>query len=126
MGQALPSIAREELREKLERGEHLVLVDALAPMAYAHSHLPGAINLPPEWVDERAPRQIPDRDVEVVVYCSSSTCDSSVEVGERLVELGYRNVRHYKEGKRDWVEAQLPVEGRAQARRRQRERSRPA
>ena len=126
MDTVLPPIGREELRRKLERGDAFVLVDALAPMAFAHSHLPGAINLPPDWVDERAPRQIPDRDVEVVVYCESPTCESSVEVGERLVELGYRQVRHYEGGKRDWVEAQLPVEGRALGRRRRRERSRPA
>jgi rhodanese-related sulfurtransferase len=113
MGETLPLIGRDELRQKLERGEPFVLVDALAPMAYAHSHLPGAVNLPPEWVDERAPRRIPDHDTEVVVYCSSATCESSVEVGVRLLELGYRNVRHYREGKRDWIEAQLPVEGRA-------------
>jgi rhodanese-related sulfurtransferase len=125
MGTALPAIGREELRQKLERGDPFVLVDALAPMAYAHSHLPGAINLPPEWVDERAPRQIPDRDVEVVVYCASPTCESSVEVGERLLELGYHHVRHYEGGKRDWVEARLPVEGRA-TRRPRRERSHQA
>jgi rhodanese-related sulfurtransferase len=84
-------------------------VDALAPMSFAHSHLPGAINLPPEWVDERGPSRIPDRNAEIVVYCSSSTCESSAQVGERLLELGYRNVRHYVEGKRDWVEAGLPL-----------------
>jgi rhodanese-related sulfurtransferase len=88
-----------------------VLVDALAPMSYAHSHLPGAINLPPEWVDERGPRRIPELDAEIVVYCASSTCDSSVDVGNSLVELGYRNVRHYVGGKSDWVEAGLPLEG---------------
>ena len=118
MGETLPLIGRDELRQKLEQGEPFVLVDALAPMAYAHSHLPRAVNLPPEWVDERAPRRIPDYDTEVVVYCSSATCESSIEVGERLLELGYRNVRHYREGKRDWIEAQLPVEGRATRRRR--------
>jgi len=87
-----------------------VVVDALAPMSFAHSHLPSAINLPPEWVDERGPSRLPDRKAEIIVYCSSSTCDSSAQVGERLVELGYGNVRHYVEGKRDWVEAGLPLE----------------
>jgi rhodanese-related sulfurtransferase len=106
-----PPISREELHAKIERGDAFVLIDALAPMSFAHSHLPGAINLPPEWVDERGPRRIPDLDTEVVVYCTSSTCDSSVLVSERLIELGYRNVRHYVEGKSDWLEAGLPLEG---------------
>jgi rhodanese-related sulfurtransferase len=107
----LAPINRDQLRQKIDDGDEFVLVDALAPMSYAHSHLPGAINLPPDWVDERGPRRIPDLDAEIVVYCASSTCDSSVEVGNRLVELGYRNVSHYVGGKSDWVEAGLPLEG---------------
>jgi rhodanese-related sulfurtransferase len=104
-------ITREQLWQRIESGDELVLVDALAPMSFAHSHLPGAINVPPEWVDERGPGRIPDLDTEVVVYCATSTCDSSVIVGNRLVELGYRNVSHYVGGKRDWQEAGLPFEG---------------
>jgi rhodanese-related sulfurtransferase len=107
----LPEISREELWERIDRGDELVIVDALAPMSFAHSHLPRAINLPPEWVDERGPQRIPDLDAEVVVYCASTTCDSSEQVGNRLVELGYRNVRHYAGGKKDWVDAGLPLEG---------------
>ena len=107
---ALPEISREELWERIDGGGDLVVVDALAPMSFAHSHLPGAINLPPEWVDERGARRIPDVEAEVVVYCASATCDSSVEVGSRLVELGYQNVRHYVGGKKDWVDAGLPLE----------------
>jgi rhodanese-related sulfurtransferase len=107
----MKEMTREELWQRIESGDEFVLVDALAPMSFAHSHLPGAINLPPEWVDERGSRRIPDLDTEVVVYCATSTCDSSVLVGNRLVELGYRNVSHYAGGKRDWIEAGLPVEG---------------
>jgi rhodanese-related sulfurtransferase len=104
-------ISRERLWRKLERGDEFVLVDALPPLAYAASHLPGAISIPPDDVTARARRRIPDLDTEVVVYCASSTCDSSLVVADRLVELGYRNVRHYAEGKLDWVEAGLPLEG---------------
>jgi rhodanese-related sulfurtransferase len=107
----LPQISRDELQGKVEAGDRLVIVDALAPMSFARSHLPGAINLPLEWVDDRGPRKIPDLDMEVVVYCVDADCDSSVLVAERLIELGYRNVRHYPGGKREWVEAGLPLEG---------------
>jgi rhodanese-related sulfurtransferase len=109
---ALPRIGREELRERMERSDGLVLVDALSPTSYAMSRLPGAINLPPDAVDEWAPRRIPDLGAEVVVYCMDADCDSSVVVARRLIELGYRDVRHYAEGKQDWVEAGLPLERR--------------
>jgi rhodanese-related sulfurtransferase len=108
---ALREISRDELRRKIEQGGDFVLVDALAPMSYAHSHLPGAINLPPEWVDERGPQRLPDPSVEIVVYCADVTCDSSEIVGSRLVELGYRHVLHYRGGKREWIDAGLPLEG---------------
>jgi rhodanese-related sulfurtransferase len=107
----LARVTREELWEKIQRGDDFVLVDALSPMSYAVSHLPGAIHIPPGSVDYRAPRAIPDLGAEVVVYCSSATCDSSVEVANRLIELGYRNVVHYADGKDAWKEAGLPLEG---------------
>ena len=96
----------------LESGDELVLIDALAPMSYAHSHLPGAINIPPERVDDEVRRRIPDLSTDVVVYCANEACESSVMVGERLLALGYRSVRHYAGGKDEWREANLPLEGR--------------
>jgi rhodanese-related sulfurtransferase len=110
MSSTLVCVSREDLREKIEGGEEFALVDALSPMSYAMSHLPGAISMPPERVDELASRRIPDRSTEVVVYCADVTCDSSVIVANRLIELGYRDVRHYAEGKRDWAGAGLPLE----------------
>jgi rhodanese-related sulfurtransferase len=111
MQTALPRIDRESLREKIDNGDELVLVDALSPMSFAASHLPGAVNITPEWVDGRARQHIPGLETEIVVYCQNVDCESSVLVANRLLELGYRNVRHYTEGKSDWVEAGLPLEG---------------
>ena len=114
MPSSAPEIApltREELWQKQQRGDRFVLIDALPPMSYAASHLPGAVNVPPEAVDERAARTIPSADAEVVVYCSSESCDSSLIVARRLVELGYLNVRHYAGGKSDWMAAGLALAG---------------
>jgi rhodanese-related sulfurtransferase len=105
----LNTISRDELRRKIEDGDPFVLVDALSPMSFAHSRLPGAINIPPERV-EAAPRLIPERSTDIVVYCMNSDCDSSVTVATRLVALGYTNVGHYSEGKQDWIKAGLPLE----------------
>jgi len=111
MGPVLADVGRDELWQKVEDGDELVIVDALPPISFAASHLPGAINIPPGTEDERAPRRISDRETEVVVYCMNPTCYSSVAVAHRLVELGYSNVRHYPGGKEDWKEAGLPLEG---------------
>ena len=50
----LENIDRDSLRERIETGADFVLVDALSPMSFAASHLPGAINLTPGWVDDGA------------------------------------------------------------------------
>ncbi len=111
MDVAVGDIDRNELWEKIQNGDDFVLVDALAPIAFARTRLPGAVNVTTDWVDARARHRIPDQETEVVVYCSDAECDSSVRVARRLIELGYRNVRHYAGGKRDWLEAGLPLEG---------------
>jgi rhodanese-related sulfurtransferase len=111
VGTALGEIGREDLRQKIEHGDDFVLVDALPAIAYAGAHLPGAISIPPERLDTLAERRIPSLDTEVVVYCANPKCESSVQVAQRLVELGYRNVRHYAGGKQDWRDAGLPLEG---------------
>ncbi len=65
----MKAISREELKEKMDRGNDPILVDTMAEMYYRHSHLPGAINLPADQVRERAPDLLPDKDAEIVVYC---------------------------------------------------------
>jgi rhodanese-related sulfurtransferase len=107
-----PAISCDELRAKIDRGERLIIVDALPPMSYAHSHLPGAINLPPARVDASVAKRLPDRDAEIVVYCANPDCEDSLETAARLIELGYTNVRHYPGGKNEWRERGLPLERR--------------
>jgi len=80
-------------------------------MVYAHSHLPGAINLPASAVDpDIVARRIPDKNTEIVVYCSGPDCDDSLVTAQRLKVLGYTNVRHYPGGKSEWRDAGLQLE----------------
>ena len=67
------TVSRDELKEKIERGDKFRLVETLPPTAYQHAHLPGAINLPPDRVTELAPQLLPDKRAEIVVYCASPT-----------------------------------------------------
>ncbi len=67
------TISRDELKRKMDGGEEFLLVETLAPVAYAHAHLPGAINLPPDRVRELASQLMPDKSAEIVVYCASPT-----------------------------------------------------
>ncbi len=103
-------IARDELKAKLDRGDDVVVVEALPPRYFEDAHLPGAINIPHEEVETLAPKLLPDKAAEIVVYCASQTCRNSALAARRLLRLGYTRVREYDEGKADWIEAGLPTE----------------
>ena len=67
------TISRNELKEKIDRGDNFVLVETLAQVAYEHAHLPGAINMPPDQFRQLAAVLLPDKNADIVVYCASPT-----------------------------------------------------
>lgn len=66
-------ISRDELKARLDRGDKFTLVEALPPPSYRDGHIHGAINLPSTQVRELAPKRLPDKSAEIVVYCASPT-----------------------------------------------------
>ncbi|MBQ0821618.1 rhodanese-like domain-containing protein [Microvirga terrae] len=104
-------ISRTELLRKLLSKDRPILLEALPEKYFAHAHIPGAINVPHDQVDHLAASALPRKDASVVVYCASATCQNSHLAALRLAELGYRDVQIYIEGKKDWIDAGLPVEG---------------
>jgi rhodanese-related sulfurtransferase len=102
-------ISRDELRAAIDDGT-VTVVDALGESYYAQMHLPGALNLVEDDVASRAADLLPDRDAAIVVYCSNPACGNSQAVANRLADLGYSDVRKYREGIQGWAAAGLPVE----------------
>ena len=108
------TITRDEIRARLDRGDAITLVEALPPRYFDEAHLPGAINIPHDRVRELAPSLLPDKNAAIAVYCASTECNNSKIATDLLRSLGYGNAREYVDGKKDWIEAGLPVEASAQ------------
>lgn len=102
-------IGRDELKAAIDAGA-VTVVDALGGEYYAQQHLPGALPLVASEVAERAAELLPNRSAAIVTYCSNPACGNSKAVAGLLAGLGYTDVRVYREGIQDWVEAGLPVE----------------
>ena len=102
-------ISRDELKAAIDAGA-VTVVDALGGDYYAKQHLPGALSMAPPEVNARAAALLPDREAAIVTYCSNAACPNSGQVADRLTQLGYRNVRKYREGIEDWTAAGLPTE----------------
>ena len=63
------TISRDELRQKIERGDTFVLFEVLPEPYYRKHHLPGAVHMAPTEVQSTAERVAPDKDTEIVIYC---------------------------------------------------------
>lgn len=103
-------ISRDELAAAL-RDDSVVLLDTLPADYYDKAHIRGALNLIEANVESTAAQVLPDRNAAIVTYCANISCRNSEIVANRLRELGYTNVRKYREGIADWESAGLPIDG---------------
>ena len=87
-------IEKDELRDKIERGDAFKLVMVLGELAFRGKHIPGSLNVtnPTEVTSELDPTD------EIVIYCSGGGCPASKFAYALLERAGYKNVRRYAGG----------------------------
>lgn len=103
-----PEIKREELVRAME-AKSVFLVDANGTESYAEGHIPGAINF--EALGERFAEALPqDKEALIVAYCGGPGYKAWCTAADKLEEMGYKNIRHYKGGIKEWKTAGLATE----------------
>jgi DNA-binding transcriptional ArsR family regulator len=102
LGEEVEAIGREELRDRLERGE-VVLVDVRPAEEHAAGHIAGARSIPLEDLERRLSELPGDR--EIVAYCRGPYCAFAHEAVRRLRAAG-RPARRLHEGWPEWRLAQ--------------------
>ena len=98
-GSVYMNINAEKAKEMMENLEEFVLLDARSEEEFSEGHIPGAIVIPHDEIEERAESEIPEKDVPVFVYCRSGR--RSKIAAEALVSLGYSEVYEFG-GIIDW------------------------
>ena len=66
------TISTKDLKSKLDKKQGITVVETLAPERYREAHLPGALNIPPERIKELAPQLLPNKDAEIITYCTNN------------------------------------------------------
>jgi len=66
------TISTKDLKSKLDKKQEITIVETLAPERYREAHLPGALNIPPEQTKELAPQLLPNKNAEIVTYCTNT------------------------------------------------------
>jgi rhodanese-related sulfurtransferase len=101
----LEAIGRDALRDRLDRGD-VVVLDVRPAAEYAASHIAGARSLPIAELQRRL-RELPaDRDI--VAYCRGPYCVYADDAVRHLRGNGYRALR-LDDGFPEWRHAGLPT-----------------
>ncbi len=106
----LEPIPRTELLERVKDGLVTVL-DVRPPEEYAAGHVPGAVNIPLQELEQRL-EELENQEGEnreIVAYCRGPHCVLAFDAVAHLRERGI-NARRLEDGYPEWKTAGLPVE----------------
>lgn len=107
----IPSITIEDARSYFDSGQAL-FADARSQKVYRMGHIKGAMSLDPSDFDAWSGKFFSQFAPEtlIITYCDGARCPLSMELAEKLVEMGYENVFVLKDGWHQWTTAHLPTE----------------
>ena len=96
----VPQVKANELRDKIESKKNVTILDTRSREEYEVSHIPGARFVDYDDFKSNDVSSI-DHKAEVIVYCSVGS--RSEKIGEKLLGLGFSNVRNLYGGIFQWV-----------------------
>ena len=91
-------ITSDEAKKMMET-EKTIVVDVRTIEEYNEGHIPNAVSIPLETIENEAETKLKNKDDLILVYCRSGR--RSREAALRLIEKGYTNVIDFG-GIKDW------------------------
>jgi rhodanese-related sulfurtransferase len=101
------TISKEQLFQKMQKGEPVQIVNVLDPEYYKLGVIKGSKKIPLDQLDKRISEL--DKKREVVTYCANTKCTASRMAAEKLSAAGF-DVKAYEGGVEEWMSAKLPSE----------------
>lgn len=104
-------ITKEQLRELLETGQDVLVLDLMNPEFYAEKHIAGAANAPiyevnfPEYVTKLTE----DKNRRIVIYDDNTKPYAREDAVAKLANLGFKKIEIFEGGLREWQAAGYPV-----------------
>ena len=98
-GAVYVNITAEEAKQIMDSEEGYIILDVRTQEEYDEGHIPGAIVISHEEIEEKAEEVLTDKDQLILVYCRSGR--RSKIAAEALAELGYTNIKEFG-GILDW------------------------
>ena len=98
---SVPRITIDELK-RLQARKQVVLVDVRDPMAFSHGHIPGAVNVPFDFLPEYVEKWKQDKRL-VVTYCACLNEGTAANAALDMKAFGLTNVKALLGGYNEWV-----------------------
>ena len=92
-------VSMNDIVQIMEENENYIILDVRTLEEYNQGHIPNAICIPNETIDESVVNKLPDKNQMILVYCRSG--NRSQQAAEKLKKLGYTNLIEFG-GIIDW------------------------
>ena len=92
-------VSMNDIVQIMEENENYIILDVRTQAEYNQGHIPNAICIPNETIDENVVNKLPDKNQMILVYCRSG--NRSKQAAEKLKKLGYTNLIEFG-GIIDW------------------------
>ena len=83
-------ISQDEAMEMMAKEDGHVVVDVRRQDEYDAGHIPGAILIPNESIGTEQPKELPDLDQIILIYCRSG--NRSKQAAQKLFDMGYTRI----------------------------------
>lgn len=92
-------ISYQEAKQRMEEQKDSVILDVRREEEYERGHIPHAVLLPLDTIEEEASSALPKKDQTILVYCRSG---ARSKIAARILDaMGYTNVYEFG-GIREW------------------------
>ncbi|MDP8244823.1 MAG: rhodanese-like domain-containing protein [Candidatus Hinthialibacter antarcticus] len=95
-----PEISPPEVKQKLDAGESVILLDVRQPEELDICRIEGAMHIPMMDVHERYKEISDEPNAEIIVFCHHGS--RSMQVMHQLWGLGYQNAKNMSGGIHAW------------------------
>lgn len=105
--QRIEGLDPQQVREIIDKGENVTLVDVRESDEWRAGHLPGAVHIPRGYLELQIDEKLSDKDAPIVFYCAGG--NRSALAAATAEDLGYTNVRHMNRGISGWKDQGFEV-----------------
>jgi rhodanese-related sulfurtransferase len=97
----------DDLKQKLDHKEPIVVVDVREESEFARDHIPGSIHLGKGVIERDIEAKVPDTNTPLYLYCGGGF--RSALSADNLQKMGYKNVVSVDGGYRGWKGKGYPL-----------------